>query len=156
MEKRNILIQAKVLFSLILLNFLAQIPYFFHLYFRSQALWVTLRSFFIMGSVFAFFLIASILLYRRQRWGYPLMIIFLLIEFLFYFYGVISSLIHGYGLFFQVHNPDLVLRIIYSIGYLNLFASGYFLFLLLFYRRFLQKENQARDAVEHQQRKMRI
>lgn len=56
------------------------------------------------------------------------------IEFLFYLWGVISSLAHGSGLFFQIHNPDLLLRIIFSIGYINFFASGYFLFLLLRHR----------------------
>jgi hypothetical protein len=148
MERRNILTQGKVLFFLILVNFLAQVPYFFHLYSRSQSWSVSLRSFLIMGAVFAFFLIASFLLFRGHRWGYPWMVAFLSIEFLFYFYGVISSLIHGYGLFFQVHNPDLVLRIIYTIGYMNLFASGYFLYLLLFYRDFFTSRKPPMSVVQ--------
>ncbi len=129
MGNKGVLVQAEILFCLILLNFLAQIPYFFHLYFRSQSLWISLRSFLIMGLVFAFFLLASILLFRGQRWGYPLMILFLSAEFLFYVWGAVSSTMHGYGPFFQVHNPDLLLRVIFSIGYLNLFVSGYFLYL---------------------------
>ena len=32
-------------------------------------------------------------------------------------------MIHGYPAFFQAQNPDVVLRVIYSIGYMNLFAS---------------------------------
>ena len=43
-------------------------------------------------------------------------------------------MIHGYPAFFQAQNPDVVLRVIYSIGYMNLFASGYFLLLLLRHR----------------------
>ncbi len=139
MEKKNILLQAKAMFVMILANFIAQIPYFFHLYFRTQVFLVSIRSFLIMGMVFAFFLIASILLFKGKRNGYPLMILFLSVEFLFYVYGLISSTMHGYGLFFQVHNPDLLLRIIFSIGYLNLFASGYFLLLLLWNRNFFQR-----------------
>ncbi len=138
MEKKNILLQAKVMFFLILANFLAQIPYFFHLYFRSQAFLVSLRSFLIMGSVFAFFLIASFLLFNGKKRGYALMVVFLSVEFLFYAYGVVSSTIRGYGPFFQIYNPDLLLRIIFSIGYLNLFASGYFLFLLFRHKDFFQ------------------
>ena len=134
MSNKNIVMQAKILFVLILANFLAQIPYFFHLYFRSQSLLVSIRSFLIMGAVFAFFLTASFLLFKGKIWGYPLMIIFLTIEFLFYLRGVIAATLHGYGLFFQVFNPDPVLRIIYSVGYLNLFASGYFLLLLLLHK----------------------
>ena len=130
--------QAKAMACLILTNFLAQIPYFFHLYYRTQSVAISLRSFLIMGAVFAFFATAAVLLLKRQRFGYPLMLIFLVAEFLFYFSGVIASSIRGYGPFFQVHNPDIVLRIIYSIGYLNLFVSGYLLFLLMRYRAAFQ------------------
>ncbi len=144
MRNQNILIQAKILFWIILANFIAQIPYFFHLYFRTQALSISLRSFLILGAVFAFFLAASILLFRGDKRGYPLMIAFLLVEFLFYLWGVFSSTIHGYGPFFQVYNPDLLLRIIFSIGYLNLFASGYFLLLLLLNKDFFQGEGNIR------------
>ncbi len=91
-----------------------------------------------MGFVFAFFLAASSMLFRRRRQGYALMLVFLSVEFLFYLLNVINSTAHGFGPFFQVRNPDIVLRIIYSIGYVNLFASGYFLLLLLQHRDFFQ------------------
>ncbi len=138
MGYKNILTQAKVLFGLILLNFLAQIPYFFHLYFRSQPLIISMRSFLILGAVFAFFLTTASLLFKGHTLGYPLMIIFLATEFLFYLYGLGSSKIHGFGPFFQVRNPDILLRVVYSIGYLNLFACGYFLFLLVRHRDFFR------------------
>ncbi len=134
MPSKNVLMQARVLFALILLNFLAQIPYYLHLYAGRQALSVTARSSLIMGAVFALFLLASWLLFRGQRPGYSLMFAFLSVEFLFYLFGVIESALHGFAPFFQVQNPDVVLRIIYSIGYMNLFASGYFLWLLIRYR----------------------
>lgn len=133
-NRRSILLQAKVAFLLILVNFLAQVPYFFYLYYRRQSFSVSLRSFLIMGLVFAVFLSGSILLFTHRRWGYPLMMLFLLAEFFFYLLNVINSAVHGFGLFFQIHNPDLILRVIYSIGYMNLFASGYFLYLLIRYR----------------------
>ncbi len=134
MRTETAIFQAKVLALLILANFAAQVPYFFHLYYRRQAVEITVRSFLIMGAVFAFFATAAILLFKRQRSGYPLMLMFLSVEFLFYLFGEVQSVLRGYGLFFQIHNPDIVLRIIYSIGYLNLFTSGYFLFLLLWRR----------------------
>ncbi|HEX9013264.1 MAG TPA: hypothetical protein VF813_07100, partial [Anaerolineaceae bacterium] len=52
------------LLSLILLNFLAQVPYYFHLYYRPGDVAPYLRSFAIMGAVFAWFL-AAVLLYLR-------------------------------------------------------------------------------------------
>ncbi len=134
MQNRSVLVQARVLFALILLNFVAQIPYYLHLYAGRQAVSVTARSSLIMGAVFAFFLLASWLLFKGQRRGYPLMLAFLSAEFLFYLFGLISSTLHGFTPFFQVRNPDVVLRVIYSIGYINLFASGYFLWLLIRYR----------------------
>ncbi len=54
------------------------------------------------------------------------MLAFLAVEFLFYLAGSLRAALHGFGPFFQVYNPDVVLRIIYSIGYLNLFAAAYF------------------------------
>ena len=130
--------QAKILFGLILLNFLAQVPYFFHLYAGKQSLLITARSFLIMGLVFAFFLVSSILLFRRQKSGFWLMMIFLTTEFLFYLLGILQSSLRGFDPFFQVNNPDILLRIVYSIGYLNLFVSGYFLLLLITHREVFQ------------------
>ncbi len=133
MPNKSVLLQARVLFALILLNFLAQIPYYLHLYAGRQAMSVTVRSSLIMGAVFAFFVLASWLLFKGQRPGYPLMLAFLAVEFLFYLFGLITSTLHGFAPFFQVRNPDVVLRVIYSIGYMNLFASGYFIWLLIRY-----------------------
>jgi hypothetical protein len=133
-QKRNVRVQACVLFALILLNFVAQIPYFVHLYLGRQAPAVTARSALIMGAVLAWFLLAAWLLFRGQRPGYLLMVAFLATEFAFYLFGLIQSAAHGYPPFFQAGNPDVVLRVIYSIGYMNLFASGCFLLLLLWRR----------------------
>jgi hypothetical protein len=134
MQDKSVLAQARVMFALILLNFAAQVPYFVHLYLGRQALAVTLRSFLIMGAVFAWFLAGAILLARCRHSGYGLMVAFLAVEFLFYLLGSVNSTLRGFGPFFQVRNPDVVLRVIYSIGYVNLFAAGYFLSLLLRWR----------------------
>ena len=56
MHNQSIIIQAKICFAIILANFIAQIPYFFHLYFRVQSLSIDIRSFLIMAAVFAVFL----------------------------------------------------------------------------------------------------
>ncbi len=69
-----------------------------------------------------------------------MMLVFLSAEFLFYLWGIIGTIVRGPGLFFQINNPDLLLRIVYSIGYMNFFASGYFLFHLLRHRDFFQTQ----------------
>jgi hypothetical protein len=91
-----------------------------------------------MGSVFGFFLTASFLLFHRKKAGYPLMPVFLAVEFLFYLWGVIGFIIYGYGIFFQMANPDVLLRIVLFIGYLNFDASGYCLILLMRYKHDFQ------------------
>lgn len=58
----------------------------------------------------------------------------LVVEFLFYLWNTIGEVVHGFGLFFHLQNPDLLLRTVFAIGYINLFASGYFLCLLLWKR----------------------
>lgn len=135
MESKPIRVQVIILFLLILANFIAQIPYFLHLYYKpGMNLLAEARPSLIMGFVFAVFLVASILLFKRTIVGYWLMLIFLAVEFLFYLWNTIGEVVHGYGLFFHLNNPDLLLRSVFAIGYINLFASGYFLGLLLLKR----------------------
>src|SRR5579872_7069195 len=136
MESKPVRVQVIILFLLILANFIAQIPYFFHLYYKpGVSLLAEARPFLIMGFVFAVFLVASILLFRRTIVGYWLMLVFLTIEFLFYLWNTVGEVVHGFGLFFHLNSPDPLLRAVFAIGYINLFASGYFLCLLLLKRR---------------------
>ena len=134
MESRNIRIQVIILFLLILANFIAQIPYYLHLYYNPNNVLAQAKGGLLMLFVFGIFLFASILLFKRQVLGYWLMVMFLAVEFLFYLWNTIGEVIHGYGLFFHLNNPDLLLRAVFAIGYVNLFASGYFLGLLLLKR----------------------
>jgi hypothetical protein len=142
MQNKPIRFQVIVLFLLILANFIAQVPYFLRLYYKpGMSLLAESRPFLLMGFVFAIFLVASILLFKRAITGYWLMLIFLAVEFLFYLWNTIGEVVHGYGLFFHLQNPDLLLKTVFAIGYINLFAAGYFLCLLLVKRvRFLDRE----------------
>jgi hypothetical protein len=130
-HQNNRITQAWICLALILANFLAQVLYYLHLYAGRMPLALEIRGSLVMGSVFTLFLAGAVLFLKRQAAGYWLLIPFLTVEFLFYLYNTIGAVVHGYGLFFQVFNPDLTLRIVFSIGYLNFFASGYFLYLLL-------------------------
>ncbi len=131
MESKSVRIQVIILWLLILANFVAQIPYYLHLYYNPNNILAQAKGGLIMLFVFGVFLLASVLLFKRQRMGYWLMIIFLSVEFLFYLWNTIGEVIHGYGLFFHLYNPDLLLKAVFAIGYMNLFASGYFLALLI-------------------------
>jgi hypothetical protein len=150
MESKNIRIQVIILFLLILANFIAQILYYFHLYYNPNSLLTQTRGGLIILFVFGVFLLASILLFKQQAQGYWLMVMFLTIEFLFYVWNTFGEVIHGYGLFFHLNNPDLLLRVVFAIGYVNLFASGYFLGLLLLKRaRFLDTQEREKPLTKY-------
>ncbi len=144
MGSKNIRIQAIILFLLILANFIAQIPYYLHLYYNPNNLLAQAKGVLLILFVLGVFLLASLLLFKRRALGYWLMVVFLAVEFLFYLWNTLGEVIHGYGLFFYLNNPDLLLRAVFAIGYTNLFVSGYFLGLLLLKRsHFL--DSQKRD-----------
>ena len=150
MESRNIRIQVMILFLLILANFIAQIPYYLHLYYNLNNVLAQAKGGLLLLFVFGVFLFASILLFKRQVLGYWLMVMFLAVEFLFYLWNTIGEVIHGYGLFFHLNNPDLLLRAVFAIGYVNLFASGYFLGLLLLKRsRFLDPRTREKPLTKY-------
>ena len=131
MGVKSIRVQVIILFLLILANFLAQIPYYLHLYYNPNNLLAQVKGGFLLLIVFAVFLLASFLLFKRTVIGYWLMVMFLVVEFLFYMWNTLGGVIHGYGFLYHLANPDLILRAVFAIGYMNLFVSGYFLGLLL-------------------------
>ncbi len=132
---RSTLVQVVALSGIVLANFIAQGFYYFRLYYTPQHPLPDLRSALALGSVLVLFLAGLALLALKRKAGYYLTALFLLLEFMFYLGNLIGEVIHGYGLFFHLANPDPILRAVFAIGYLNFFAAGYFLFLLLRKRR---------------------
>ncbi len=124
-------IQVWILFGIILTNFVAQVFYFLHLYYTPQHPFPELKSFLLLGSVFLLFLAGFTLLIKNKRAGFYLLALFLSLEFLFYLWNSIGQAVNGLGLFFHLRETDPVLWLVFLIGYLNLFASGYFLLLLV-------------------------
>ena len=150
MENKKIRIQVIILFLLILANFIAQIPYYLHLYYNPSNPFAQARGILLMLFVFVVFLLASVLFFQRKTSGYWLLVIFLAIEFLFYLWNTMGEVLHGYGLFFHLNNPNLLLKVVFAIGYVNLFASGYFLGLLLFNRgHFFPSQERAKPLTKY-------
>ena len=128
----NFLIQIWIPFIILLANFVAQIVYFFHLYYSPQHPFPTTRSALVMGSVLVLFLASFFLFISGHKIGYPLMLFYLSLEFLFYLWNIVTSgFRQGYGWFFHLREHDPVLWFVFAIGYLSFFASGYFLILLI-------------------------
>jgi len=86
-----------------------------------------------MGSVFALFLVSYILLMKKRKAGFYMMVFYLCLEFFFYLWNIIGSgLRPEYGWFFHLRDRDPILWMVFAVGYLSFFASGYFLALLLY------------------------
>ena len=135
---RALRFQVWVLFVVLLANFVAQVPYFIHLYYSPQHPLPDLRSSVLMGSVLALFLISFSLLLAKRMAGYYLLLFYLSLEFFFYLWNILGGVAHGYGLFFHLADRDPVLWAVNAVGYLSFFAAGYLLVLLLVQRRKFQ------------------
>jgi len=134
--KRIYRIQVWVLFAVLLANFAAQVVYFYHLYYTPQDPLPVLHSSLLMGAVFVLFLVSFGLFMARLKAGYPLLVFYLALEFSFYLVNFVANgLRPGLGWFFHLREPDPVLWAVFFVGYVSMFASGYFLVLLLARRR---------------------
>jgi hypothetical protein len=121
-------INLRILFWITIINYIVQIPYNLHLY---HTLASSLSGFILLAATFLLFIIPYIFLKGGMKSGYVGLIIFLSIEFLFYFSNILFSMANGYPPFFQLENHDPILFTAFLIGYVNLFASGYFLYYFL-------------------------
>jgi hypothetical protein len=115
-----------VLFWIVIANYLAQIPYSLHLY--HTALGPNLKGTVLLLATFLLFIVPFLLIWRGSRAGYIGIMIFLSIEFLFYFVNFVASVIHGYPPFFHLGEHDPILFTAFLIGYINFLAAGYFLY----------------------------
>ena len=128
-------LQVWVLTGIVLVNFVAQVPWFLLNYYTPQRPWPTLRSSVTMGAVLALFIVGTVLFIRRRQTGYFLMAVFLAGQFLFYLWNTVGGAVHGFGWFYHLADPDPRRRAIFAAGYLAFLASGYYLGLLLLKRR---------------------
>src|SRR5690242_16945962 len=103
---KNLKRQVYILSILILANFIAQVPYAIHLYGVARLATIS-PGIIAMYVVFALFLVGYFLFRQKRVFGYWLLVVFLALEFIFYIWGFIGSLIHGFSPFFQLSNPDL-------------------------------------------------
>ena len=66
---RTLRIQVWILFGIIMANFAAQVFYFLHLYYTPQHPFPEAKSFLLLGSVFALFLLGFTLFIQHKRVG---------------------------------------------------------------------------------------
>lgn len=118
-----------------LVNFLVQIPYYFHQYYVTAHLPPSPIGVVLMSGVLAWFLGGYYLLLKGKKSGYILITAFLTVEFLFYLMTQVTQLLGGHGVFLYVLHPsDPFLFLVFGIGYINFIASALLLYFLVRYR----------------------
>ncbi len=116
-------------------NYLAQIPYYLHVYYFPRGAAPAWGGTLLLGTTLAWFLAGFVLLARGSRIGYWLLLSFLLVEVTFYLRNMLTQVTHGFAPFFHLQTRDPILFIVFGMGYLNLLCGLYFLvFLGLHYR----------------------
>ncbi|HEX5155991.1 MAG TPA: hypothetical protein VFW17_02125 [Ktedonobacterales bacterium] len=117
-------------------NYLAQIPYYLHLYYLPHRALPPLFGTSLLVATFVWFLAGWLLLARRGNLtGYWLLLTFLLTEFIFYFLNMVNQVAHGFAPFFHLQNRDPLLFTVFAIGYLNMVCGfAFIVFLVLRYR----------------------
>ena len=118
-------------------NYLAQIPYYLHLYYFPHGTLPSAQGVALLGVTCAWFLVGYVGLALRRAAGYWLLLAFLLTEVSFYARGVIIRVTNGYPAFQNMQTHDPVLLVVYGIGYLNMVMDACFVAALLWYRRAL-------------------
>jgi hypothetical protein len=134
----------RILLWFVIADFLAQIPYYLHnYYFRSHAA-PSVSAIVLLGATLAWFLVGYIALRARKRYGFWLLLGFLVIEGLFYLVTLVSGIAA-----IQMQNPSLIIKAVYVIGYASgIVALVYVVALVRFRTSYLTASSKKRAPAE--------
>jgi len=119
-------------------NYLAQIPYYLHVYYIPRGAAPAWGGSLLLGATLAWFLAGYILLARGSRLGYWMVVSYLLVVVIFYARNMFTQVTHGFAPFFHLQTRDPILFAVFGIGYLNLIGGFCFLvYLAVRYRSFI-------------------
>jgi hypothetical protein len=122
-----------VMLGVVVVNYVAQVVYYFHLYYPARLPLGTIT----LGATCAWFLAGFALLRRGAKLGYWLLLSYLLAMVGFYVHNMVIQALNGIVPFFHLREPDGVLFVVFAIGYLNMLAGAWFIFYLLRHYRAL-------------------
>ena len=112
-----------------ILNYCAQVPYYFDNYYIPYHVLPSLRGLVLLGLTLVWFSIGYVGVLKNHRYGYYVLLSFLIVEALFYIFSLISG-----TFLFQMQNHSLLIKIIFSIGYISGITSAYYAYSLIRYR----------------------
>lgn len=115
----------------VMLNYVAQIPYYIHQYYVGRHLAPSLPGTFLLLFTLVWFLAGYAMLTRGEKYGRGLLLSFLAAQVLFYGHAVVFGLVSGGGAVAQLKTHSPFLFTIFLIGYINFAAAAYYLFWLM-------------------------
>lgn len=122
-----------VLFWVVILNYLAQVPYYFHQYYFSRHLAPNWPGAALLAFTLGWFLLGYFRYIRHKRYGFGVLLSFLVVLVLFYGHAILFSFA-GQGAIAQLRTHSPFLFVIFSIGYLNFFVAAYYIYKLLLHK----------------------
>lgn len=118
----------RIMLLIVLVNYVAQVPYYFHQYYVPHGFLPSLYGSVLLGISLIYFVVVYQKLIRGFKAGYYMMLTFLAVEFLFYLQTQVSQLFISHQLFLHVYHPDgLLLFLVFGIGYINFIGAIYFI-----------------------------
>ena len=111
----------RILFGITILNYCAQIPYYFHNYYDPYHVAPRLSAVGLLGMTFLWFLIGYVGFRRKWRHGYGILLGFLLVEALFYLMTFLTG-----ADWVQFHNHGNLIKFASIIGYVSSFPAGWY------------------------------
>ncbi|HXR49914.1 MAG TPA: hypothetical protein VN778_02715 [Verrucomicrobiae bacterium] len=119
------------LLVVVVLNYLAQIPYYFHQYYIGRHLAPSWPGTVLLLFTFLWFLAGYTRFVTSKQYGVGLLLSFLAAQVLFYGHAIIFGLINGGGAVAQLKTHSPFLFVIFLIGYINFGVAAYYLVRLL-------------------------
>jgi hypothetical protein len=119
------------LLVVVVLNYFAQIPYYFHQYYLGRHLAPSWTGTLLLLFTLLWFLAGYTRFVSGKKYGMGLLLSFLAAQVLFYGHAIISGLTNGGGAVAQLKTHSPFLFVIFFIGYINFVVAAYYLVRLL-------------------------
>ena len=113
------------------LNYAAQIPYYLHQYYLPHHQLPAAGGTLALGLTLLWFVIGYWWYVSGRRFGYGILLAFLVVQVLFYGHSIVLGLLTGAGAVAQLTTPSRFLLVIFAIGYVNFAVAAYYVYWLL-------------------------
>lgn len=138
LTRRQHTLALRLMLWVVLVNYLAQIPYYLRVYYFPHGAPPSLSGTALLTLTLVWFLAGYLGIDRGWIWAYWLLLAYFATVVTFYLWNMLTQVMHGYPPFLYVWGArDPTLFAVFAIGYLNMLAGVYFLYVLLRYRRSL-------------------